>query len=106
MTTRAVVGFLALQPFVVIAASKVYREKHRPQLPLSRFLDLHNKSVLVTGASSGIGEATVLELKKLGATVVTGGRHGGDFHLGEGGGSGGGRGGTDGESCQQRGIVT
>lgn len=36
---------------------------------------LENKTVLVTGASSGIGKATAIECSKLGATVVVTGRN-------------------------------
>lgn len=37
---------------------------------------LENKTILVTGASSGIGRATAIECAKLGATVVATGRNG------------------------------
>lgn len=36
---------------------------------------LENKTILVTGASSGIGKATAIECSKLGATVVVTGRN-------------------------------
>ena len=88
-TKRVVVGFLALQPVLALVASKVYREKHRPDLPQSRTLSLKGKRVLVTGGSSGIGKATVARLKDLGATLVLGGRNNrglrNEFYLGEGG---------------------
>ena len=35
---------------------------------------MHGKTCLVTGATSGIGEATALELARRGATVVVVGR--------------------------------
>ena len=36
---------------------------------------LENKTILVTGASSGIGKATAIECSKLGANVVISGRN-------------------------------
>ena len=36
---------------------------------------LHNKTILITGASSGIGEATAIECSKMGARVVITGRN-------------------------------
>ena len=36
---------------------------------------LENKTILVTGASSGIGRATAIECSKMGATVVITGRN-------------------------------
>ena len=36
---------------------------------------LENKTILVTGASSGIGKATAIECAKLGATIVATGRN-------------------------------
>lgn len=36
---------------------------------------LEGKTILVTGASSGIGKATALECSKLGATVIALGRN-------------------------------
>ena len=36
---------------------------------------LNGKTILVTGASSGIGQATAIECSKLGATVIVTGRN-------------------------------
>lgn len=37
---------------------------------MNNIIDLSNKTILVTGASSGIGRATCIELSKLGAKVI------------------------------------
>jgi NAD(P)-dependent dehydrogenase (short-subunit alcohol dehydrogenase family) len=75
----AVVG---LPPLLVLPAAAVYRENHRPKLPEGYTLqDLSGKTVVATGASSGIGRAAVAKLKDLGATVRSGSRSEGNLDL-------------------------
>eukprot|EP00520_Triparma_pacifica_P004383 CAMPEP_0118641454 /NCGR_PEP_ID=MMETSP0785-20121206/5292_1 /TAXON_ID=91992 /ORGANISM="Bolidomonas pacifica, Strain CCMP 1866" /LENGTH=282 /DNA_ID=CAMNT_0006532903 /DNA_START=188 /DNA_END=1033 /DNA_ORIENTATION=- len=71
---RAVIGFLASQPIIVGVAAKYYRETHRPKLPKTPLAPLVGKVVLVTGGTSGIGEAAVASLGKLGADLICVGR--------------------------------
>jgi NAD(P)-dependent dehydrogenase (short-subunit alcohol dehydrogenase family) len=65
-----------------VSATAVYRENHRPRLPKDYTLqNLNGKTVVATGASSGIGRATVAKLRELGATVVSGSRSEGNLDL-------------------------
>ena len=75
----AVVG---LPPLLALPAAAIYREKHRPKLPKEYTLqDLRGKTVVATGASSGIGRATVSKLRDLGANVQSGSRSEGNLDL-------------------------
>ena len=64
-------------PTAVLGASGWYREKHRPQLPPHHLQELSGATVVVTGATSGIGKAVASRLASLGATVVMGARDAG-----------------------------
>lgn len=76
---RVVVG---LPPLLLLSAAAVYREKHRPKLPENYTLaDLTGKTVVSTGASSGIGKATVAKLQELGAVIHSGSRTQGNLDL-------------------------
>ena len=75
----AVVG---LPPLLVLSAAALYRENHRPKLPKDYTLqDLTGKTVVATGASSGIGHAAVARLRELGATIRSGSRSEGNLDL-------------------------
>jgi NAD(P)-dependent dehydrogenase (short-subunit alcohol dehydrogenase family) len=75
----AVVG---LPPLLALPAAAMYRENHRPKLPNEYTLqDLSGKTVVATGASSGIGRAAVAKLRDLGATVLSGSRSEGNLDL-------------------------
>jgi NADPH:quinone reductase-like Zn-dependent oxidoreductase len=74
-------SLIVLPPAVVLSASAIYREQHRPHLPPHNLLDLSGKTVVVTGGSSGIGEASVDRLRELGATVICGSRSDGSLDL-------------------------
>eukprot|EP00536_Pseudo-nitzschia_multiseries_P002616 jgi/Psemu1/301470/fgenesh1_kg.35_\ len=79
---RIGLAVLGLPPLLIIPAAAIYREKHRPNLPRHYTLqDLSGKTVVATGASSGIGKASVETLKELGANVVSGSRSEGNLDL-------------------------
>jgi len=79
---RIGLAVFGLPPLLVIPVAAIYREKHRPNLPQQYTLqDLAGKTVVATGASSGIGKAAVETLKDLGATVVSGSRSEGNLDL-------------------------
>ena len=59
-------------PAVALGASAWYREQHRPKLPPHHLRDLSGATVVMTGATSGIGKAVASRLVSLGATVVIG----------------------------------
>jgi len=67
--------FFAIQPPIIFASSKVYREQHRPDLPLHTVKDLSGCVVLCTEGTSGIGKATVEILCVLGADVIVASRN-------------------------------
>ena len=59
-------------PAVALGASAWYREQHRPKLPPHHLRDLNGATVVMTGATSGIGKAVASRLVSQGATVVIG----------------------------------
>lgn len=59
-------------PVVALGASAWYREQHRPKLPPHHLRDLNGATVVMTGATSGIGKAVASRLVSQGATVVIG----------------------------------
>jgi NAD(P)-dependent dehydrogenase (short-subunit alcohol dehydrogenase family) len=78
---QAVLAIIAIPPLVLLPAAAVYREKHRPKLPEYTLQDLRGKTVVATGASSGIGKAAAEKLRELGAKVVSGSRSEGNLDL-------------------------
>lgn len=72
---------VGLPPLLALPAAAIYRENHRPKLPEHTLQDLHGKTVVATGASSGIGRAAVAKLRELGATVQSGSRSEGNLDL-------------------------
>jgi len=68
---------------LALPAAAIYRGNHRPKLPKESYTlqDLTGKTVVATGASSGIGKATVEKLRDLGATVLSGSRSEGNLDL-------------------------
>jgi len=74
---------IVVPPLLVLSAAALYREKHRPKLPSQYKLeDLHGKTIIATGISSGIGKATIEKLRDdLGATVISGSRSEGNLDL-------------------------
>ena len=69
---RAVGAAVVSVPMVALGASACYREQHRPKLPPHHLRDLSTATVVMTGATSGIGKAVASRLVSLGATVVIG----------------------------------
>lgn len=64
---------LALFPlggYLVIKVIKYLLRRNRGQVDKSNEVDVQGKLVIVTGASAGIGKATVLEFIERGAKVV------------------------------------
>jgi len=79
---RIGVSIVGLPPLLGLSAAAIYKERHRPQMPENYTLqNLNGVTVVATGASSGIGGATVARLKELGATVVSGSRSEGNLDL-------------------------
>ena len=79
---RAGLAAVGLPPVLLLSAAIFYRENHRPKLPEHYSLqDLKGKTVVATGASSGIGKATVAKLRELGATIHSGSRSEGNLDL-------------------------
>jgi 3-oxoacyl-[acyl-carrier protein] reductase len=59
------------QKFIQAGSSgQVHRRKNMPTIPLPAALSMSGKTVLVTGAASGIGRASALVLAQLGAGLV------------------------------------
>lgn len=59
-------------PAAAACGSLWYRWTHRPVLPPHSLRDLSGSTVVMTGATSGIGKAAAAKLASLGATVVCG----------------------------------
>lgn len=79
---RVGLAAVGLPPLLLLPAAALYRENHRPKLPEGYSLqDLKGKTVVATGASSGIGKATVTKLQGLGATIHSGSRSEGNLDL-------------------------
>ena len=69
---RAAGAIIIGVPAVALGASAWYREQHRPKLPPHHLRDLNGATVVMTGATSGIGKAVASRLVSQGATVVIG----------------------------------
>lgn len=80
---KAGLAVVGLPPLLILPAAAWYRESHRPRLSPEDYTlqDLTGKTVVATGASSGIGKAAVAKLRELGATVRSGSRSEGNLDL-------------------------
>ncbi|CAK0833641.1 unnamed protein product [Prorocentrum cordatum] len=72
MWRRAVKTTAVGIPAAAVCGSLWYRETHRPVLPPHRLRDLSESTIVMTGATSGIGKAAAAKFLSLGATVVCG----------------------------------
>ena len=62
-------------PAAVLTAGVFYHEKRKPVLPPATLRkDLAQSTIVMTGATSGIGKATALQLATLGASFILGSR--------------------------------
>ena len=74
MLRRALKAAAVGVPTAALAASAYYRETHRPHSRHTSCTDLSGSTVVITGATSGIGKAVAARLASRGATVVMGAR--------------------------------
>lgn len=67
-------GVAVTAGIAIVGAGGVFRWRNQPQMPPYKLLDLRGRQVLITGATSGIGQATAEELVRQGAHVLVGAR--------------------------------
>ena len=61
-------------PATVLIAGAVYHETKRPTLPKHTLDDLRNQTIVITGATSGIGKSAATTFAQMGATLIVGSR--------------------------------
>jgi len=53
-------------PTVAVCAAIIYKERNRPRIPEETYCDLREKTCVISGATSGIGMATAIQLAQRG----------------------------------------
>ena len=71
---RAAGVLLVGVPATVLIAGAVYHETKRPTLPKHTLDDLRKQTIVLTGATSGIGKSAAISLAQMGATLIVGSR--------------------------------
>lgn len=62
--------YFAIIPAIILIATRIIVKKLRGQVDPTNEVDVSGKTVIVTGASDGIGKATVEEFATRGARVI------------------------------------